>query len=159
MGNDLSHDPAWQTEMERRTHLHDLYALYLERCQPQIGTILAAVAESPAVTIFHCYAGKDRTGIIAALLLSIAGVPDDIIVEDYAHTANRIQHLLVQWHTNAITEKQDMQKFERDTGSSAPTMVNLLAHLQSQYGGVSQYLSLCGLSSSQLETLKARLVS
>gem|GEM_PF-4286360 len=51
------------------TEMHEIYAQYVTHCQPQIGAILGAIAESDGCTLFHWHAGKDRTGIIAALVL------------------------------------------------------------------------------------------
>ena len=65
-----------------------LYRSWLDVRQPQIGRILATLAEPDArPAIYHCAGGKDRTGVISALLLGIAGVPDEVIAEDYALSA------------------------------------------------------------------------
>ena len=60
------------------------YVHFLEERRPQVGETLATLAATGALPgIFHCAAGKDRTGLIAALLLGIAGVPANTIAEDY----------------------------------------------------------------------------
>jgi len=46
----------------------------------------AMIAAKPGAVLFHCQAGKDRTGIVTALLLSLVGVPDSIIAADYAES-------------------------------------------------------------------------
>jgi protein-tyrosine phosphatase len=158
IGNRFSQTAAWNEEVRDRATLHELYAQYLDRCQPQIGAIVATIAESIPTTVFHCYAGKDRTGIIAALLLSTVGVPDTVIAEDYAETTVQISHLLPQWRAYAIERQEDMRRFERNTGSDARTMLSLLEHIRERYGDVSEYLRLCGITTSQLEGLKSRLV-
>src|SRR5689334_817200 len=48
--------------------VQDIYCVYLDNCQPQIGAIVTAIAEHPSAIVFHCHAGKDRTGIIAGLV-------------------------------------------------------------------------------------------
>jgi len=64
-----------------------LYAEILEAGGPAFAAILRHVRDSPNdAFIFHCTAGKDRTGIAAALLLLLAGIPSDTISTDYALT-------------------------------------------------------------------------
>jgi protein-tyrosine phosphatase len=72
------------------------------------------------------YAGKDRTGIIAALLLGSVGVPDHLIAKDYSLSNLNITHLIKQWREYAIQHGQDMQYFERDAGSETTTMLSML---------------------------------
>ena len=51
----------------------------------------ALVADGGTPALFHCSAGKDRTGVLAALLLDLAGVEHDAIVADYALTSERME--------------------------------------------------------------------
>src|ERR1041385_593182 len=108
IGDSLSNDAAWKAETRNYTGLHELYAKYLDHCQRQLGTIVSAIAESAFTTLFHCHAGKDRTGIVAALLLGAVGVPDAAIAEDYALSTSQITHLVEQWREYAIQHGQDM---------------------------------------------------
>jgi protein-tyrosine phosphatase len=84
IGNTLSANPTWKADTQNYTALYELYAKYLDHCQRQLGTIVSAIAENSFATLFFCHAGKDRTGIVAALLLGAVGVPDVAIAEDYA---------------------------------------------------------------------------
>lgn len=72
----------WQAELPERYHL-----LFLH-CQEALKIILEAIAISDIPLLLHCTAGKDRAGLIIALLLSIAGVPEADIAEDYALSEN-----------------------------------------------------------------------
>ena len=58
---------------------------------------LSILAENDAPTVFHCAAGKDRTGLLAGLLLSLLGVSDRQIVHDYALTADVLHHLQARY--------------------------------------------------------------
>jgi len=65
--------------------------------------VLDAIAQAPEGTLlFHCAAGKDRTGIIAALVLSIAGVGRETILDDYELTAAQIEPFLPDFEKRAI---------------------------------------------------------
>jgi protein-tyrosine phosphatase len=119
---------------------------------------MTTLIESEPTTLYHCYAGKDRTGMISAFILGTVGVPDEIIVQDYAETTPHISHLVKEWRVDAVKNNRDMEKFERDVSSHAHTMVNFLAHVQNQYGGITAFLNTCGVKSADLDELKARLV-
>ncbi|MGH3040152.1 MAG: tyrosine-protein phosphatase, partial [Gaiellaceae bacterium] len=75
-------------QLERRGHglrrKEHYYALWMDYCRSRMAEGVAAVADAPdGGVLIHCHSGRDRTGIISALLLSLAGVPDDAIAADY----------------------------------------------------------------------------
>ncbi len=158
IGDHLNRDEKWHAQAGSHKNMYEVYAYYLEHCQPQIREIMTTLIESEPTTLYHCYAGKDRTGMISAFILGAVGVADDIIVQDYAETTPRISHLVKEWRVDAVKNKRDMQKFERDVSSDAHTMVNFLAHVQERYGGITAFLNTCGVTSADLNELKARLV-
>src|SRR5690606_8815017 len=55
------------------------------------------IVSAPGPVAFHCTAGKDRTGLVAALVLSSVGVPDDVVVDDYARSRAAMTQL-VEWY-------------------------------------------------------------
>jgi protein-tyrosine phosphatase len=159
IGNQLSQAEGWDTDNERFSHLHQFYWKLLDQCQAQIGAIIAAIAASPPATIFHCYAGKDRTGMIAALILGVVGVPDEIIAEDYAASSEPLSVLKAQWRSDAQHKGSDMALLERDIASEAITMRNTLDYIRQHYGGIAAYLRRCGVSDAQLDQLNSALHS
>ena len=88
--------------------------------------------------IFHCMAGKDRTGIAAALLLSLAGVDEQTIVEDYSHSAELLREIMAKVDLSGLPEYV--------LTSNALTMQALLEHLKAEYGGGKGYLSQIGVA-------------
>jgi len=148
-----------QPETDQFALLNEVYSTHLDRCQPQIGAIISAIADSESATIFHCYAGKDRTGIIAALLLSVAGVSDSVIAEDYAETKQHVAHLVTGWREYASKSGQDMARFERNIGAEYQTMIGLLKTLNERYGSAVSYLQTCGVTDEQIENLRIRFLS
>lgn len=153
VGDSLSDNAAWKAETQNYTTLDALYIKYLDHCQRQIGAIVSTIAESTFPTVFHCHAGKDRTGIVTALLLGALGVSDAAIAQDYAQSAAQISHLIEQWRAYAVEHEQDMQHFERGAASDAKTILNVLDYLTRQYGSVTRYLYQCKVSDSQIERL------
>ncbi len=158
IGNRFSQDEAWKAASETYSHLYELYAYYLEQCKPQIATIIGAAAAGTGGTIIQCYAGKDRTGLIAALVLGAVGVAPDDIVDDYAQSGLQIAHLVAERRLYAVENGRNMQNFERDMASEPQTMTNTIHYLNERYGGVRDYLMRCGVTDSQFGELRRRFV-
>lgn len=74
--------------------LASFYADGIEAAAPTLVRGLTLLAQASRPALFHCVAGKDRTGVLAALLLSALGVPREEIVADYARTAANMSVLL-----------------------------------------------------------------
>ncbi len=83
---DPDDDPAG--ELPDLAGIDELYRCRIAGDARRITTAVAAVADAlPGAVLVHCQAGQDRTGILAALLPRVAGVPDDVIVEDYTFSS------------------------------------------------------------------------
>jgi protein tyrosine/serine phosphatase len=95
---------------------------------------------------------------VSALLLGAAGVSDTLIAEDYALSSTQITHLITEWREYAVQQQQDMEHFERDVASTPETMLSMLNYLTEHYGSITNYLTACGVSHSQLERLRTRLI-
>jgi protein-tyrosine phosphatase len=153
IGNAFSQDEAWKAKTHCYESLADLYVIYVEDCRAQIRAIITEIAAHMPGVIFHCHAGKDRTGIIAALLLGAVGVSDEQIAEDYARTNQQITHLVDEWRKYAQQQGSDMQAFERDVAAAPETMIALLDYLKQRYGNVRNYLRDCGVPPESLSRL------
>ncbi|MFN8451736.1 MAG: tyrosine-protein phosphatase [Anaerolineae bacterium] len=138
--------------------LDSLYRNFIDACQPNLSAVVTTAAESEPGVLIHCFAGKDRTGVVVALLLGAVGVPDAVIAEDYALTSGRITHLVESWRAWAIQQGHDMTLFEHEVSSEAATMQETLRHIRQTYGGIPDYLRACGVTDAQLARLRALLV-
>ena len=67
-----------------RISLADRYFLMTEHAKGPLARVLATLADAEAPAVYHCAAGKDRTGVMSAVLLGLLGVEDEVIVADYA---------------------------------------------------------------------------
>jgi protein-tyrosine phosphatase len=138
--------------------LLDLYLRALSERGVVIVEVLTEIANaSDGVVLFHCTAGKDRTGIIAAMLLSLAGVADDLIVEDYALTKERIAPRIADFIADAQARGVDVDAFRPLLACEASTMVATLSHLSGHHGSVVAYLESIGLDPAAAARLRARL--
>jgi protein tyrosine/serine phosphatase len=114
--------------------------------------LVAAAASTPLV--FHCAAGKDRTGVLAALVLDLAGVERAAIVEDYLATNERIERLVAR--LVALPTYSDAAK--KDVRCRAETMPDLFAALDDRHGGTAQWAKAAGVTDAEITRLRDLLV-
>ena len=132
------------------------YVEFLERHQAAFGRALAAVAEADGTVVIHCMGGKDRTGLVAALLLRLAGVSIEQIGLDYALTAANLAPRTATWLDQAPTER-DRRRIEKLSGTPASAMNRVIAAIEERHGGVDGYLAEAGLEAEQIQRLRERL--
>lgn len=135
------------------------YRRALDECQDNIARVLRAVAEAPeGIVYFHCTAGKDRTGLIAALLLSNAGVAREQVVAEYALTTRLGASLMDVLRVAIMARTNDAKRVEQVLASPPQIMAETLAHLDENYGGPVDYLRKIGLTDAERGVLAARLL-
>ena len=140
--------------------LFKLYCLAFSKRQTAIFSVLKAIANADeGMVLFHCAIGKDRTGIIAALLLLSAGVGRDTVLEDYALTATLIKPLSDQLVKDSIAQGKDGDALLRLLTADPETMRAALDHLDESYGDVISYIELLGMESSLIDKLRSRLLA
>jgi protein-tyrosine phosphatase len=148
----LAAGAATPADSQRLVYLH-----FLERARHRFVAAVAAIADAPdGAVVVHCHGGKDRTGIVVALLLRLAGVPIDEIATDYALSGERLRSRHERWFASAETE-DERARIERIAASPSESMRAVLETIDGQYGGVERYLLDGGLSPQQLEAARSRL--
>jgi protein-tyrosine phosphatase len=124
--------------------------------------LLADADTYPAV--FHCTAGKDRTGILAALVLAVLGVPTDTIVADYALTQQALQRINERYSSlvegverESAAEaggKSDFDAFPAGAAQASPgEMAGFLDLLVERHGSVERYLASIGVEPAVLTAI------
>ena len=106
----------------------------------------------------HCAAGKDRTGTVVALALDVAGVPHDVIADDYALTALRLPAIIERLMAHDFYGDTLATQRPSDQIPHAETMLAILADLGERHGGTRAWLRSRGWSGGDVEQLRARLV-
>jgi protein-tyrosine phosphatase len=148
---DLSDDEFWP-EWENIQDTPRFYRAILERWHERFTAAFLAVARAaPGGVLIHCQVGRDRTGLVAAFLLTVAGVPADQIAADYALSADRLRPL----YERLLREAPDdaaRERLARENNSEADWMFNLLGELD-----VEAYLRAGGASPADLASVRARL--
>lgn len=138
--------------------LADRYADMLTTGAADIARVITLLSEADSCpAVVHCVAGKDRTGLITALTLSLLGVPDDHIAEDYAMT-ELSEEAYTEWlrRTNPEAASKVVPPFYVHT--PADTMRITLAELRERHGSIFQYLARHGVSRVHVERLRAGLL-
>jgi protein tyrosine/serine phosphatase len=138
--------------------LADLYFGMIEYARGPIAKVVTVLARTPDPAVFHCAAGKDRTGVISALLLSLLGVRDEIIVADYAATREALDAIVER--LMASDGYQGMfEELPPDTLHADPeTMEGFLTRVRNELGGMAEYARAIGIADSDVERLRARMV-
>lgn len=135
------------------------YVRTLDTRQPALREVFQAIAEAPpGAVLFHCTAGKDRTGLVAALALETAVVDEDEIVADYVRTKALIADLVAEFLELARANGTDLAAYRRVLDCRPDTMRAALAHLRQTYGSAPEYLAGIGLDRAQVDRVAARLL-
>ncbi len=136
----------------------DRYCHALDNCQLAIAKVLTTIARAPdGIVLFHCTAGKDRTGIIAALMLAHAGVDEATIIEDYALTGSIFAPVLAEFRARAIARGVPSDLADLILASAPQSMARTLGYLAGHYGGAGTYFARIGLGEAEIASLEQRL--
>jgi protein-tyrosine phosphatase len=135
------------------------YAEIARDAAPQIARVLTIVAERHAhPVIVHCTAGKDRTGVLVAVLLSLLGVDDETVVHDYALSAEAMGALRTKL-VERYPEGKDLIEGATEVFSAAPANISALLHgLRTDYGSIAEYAEAAGAGPAVMAGLRDTLL-
>ena len=136
--------------------LADRYLNFAEDGRAALSTALSVIADPEAApVVVHCMAGKDRTGVTCALTLSLLGVADEVIAEDYALTTTAMRSLVayLRVHNPVVVEGQ-----EHMFDSPAEAMRLFLTDLRALHGSIENYAREIGLTDEQVAAMRDHLL-
>jgi protein-tyrosine phosphatase len=141
--------------------LDEIYGLMLERFGDRFTAVVELVADSGGhPTVFFCAGGKDRTGLVAALILGALGVADEDIAADYALTAGVLPVLLERNRARADARGVAPEVAQNSLlTAEAATMRPVLTRLRAEHGSVDDYLEAHGAAPETLAALRAGLLA
>ncbi len=120
--------------------------------------VLAAPDAGP--TLVHCAAGKDRTGVLVALVLDAVGVERDAVVADYGLSADAVEALFTRWRAYAAAAGHELRPLDIQQHMPRPAVLaEVLTTLDRRHGGAAGWLREAGLDEGSLERLQAQLVA
>ncbi len=147
--------PDVQLEDPVATH----YFGYLADRPDSVLSALRTIGNAPGAALVHCAAGKDRTGTVVALALSVAGVQRDQIVADYALTSERVSQIIDRLMRSETYAPNLIGRPVASHMTHARTMVTLLDHIDTQFGGVEPMLLSMGWTTADSELLRTKLLA
>jgi protein-tyrosine phosphatase len=139
---------------------NDVASVYFSYLVDRPDSVLAAlrtVGQAPGAALVHCAAGKDRTGTIVALALSVADADRQAIIDDYVASSERVERV-VQRLMASPTYAENFRDRPLSSHLSHPeTMISLLRHIDETFGSVPQMLIKMGWTVEDNEQLRAKL--
>jgi protein-tyrosine phosphatase len=155
MGDDRSPDFDWSA-----FRLEHLFMQMLEQSGETFRRVFVHLAEAGSYPyLFHCAAGKDRTGVTAALLLRTAGVPDEVIVADFALSDRYIAPKLPEFRARGKARGVDLERAEPLFRAPAAAMEATLAYLDDRFGSTAGYLAAIGVMEDEIAAFRAQFVA
>ena len=150
IGGGLTDEGCWD--------MGDIYIEFLKQSgQSFVGALRKVLEHEHETILFHCTAGKDRTGMMAMFLLSLAGVKKEDILMDY---------MVTEYYMDS--RFREMREDIRQYGKSVPEgcfssrpelMDKAMDYLEEHYGSVEQYLIWEGMTTEEIQRLKRILIS
>jgi protein-tyrosine phosphatase len=133
------------------------YYGYLRERPDSILAALRALAGEDGAAIIHCAAGKDRTGVVSALALEIAGATREAIVADYVATGDRLEGILARLRSSA-TYRDDLDTRPADEHRPRPEYIEqFLRVLDDRFGGPLAWLTSQGWTEADSQAVRSRL--
>ena len=155
--------PAFADRSARRgdgpTDMTGYYLGYLQDRPAHVAQALRVLADpTSGTTVVHCAAGKDRTGTVVALALSLAGVRREAVVADYVASAERIDRVLARLQASASYGADLAGRTVDDVRPVAGSMERFLDEVDRRYGGPHGLAMSIGVDEETVARLAARLV-
>ncbi|GAB2693613.1 tyrosine-protein phosphatase [Kitasatospora kifunensis] len=155
----VEHRPYDQAEIDPELDpwrfLADRYAEVALDGAAELRQALEVIAADSAPLVFHCASGKDRTGLLAALVLALLGVPEEEILADFALTELATDRLRADWQA---THPEQTLRWPGYGRAPAEVMRLFLADLRADYGSVHDYaIQHLGVDDELIEGLRTRL--
>ena len=162
-GVHTSHAPIFTDDEDYPDHLTtaaEVYCWWLRERRTGVGAAMTAIADAPSAPILvHCHAGKDRTGVIIALVLRLAGVSVDAIADDYAISGVQLAEMLARDRISARERGMDEVRAERIFTVRREAMVHTMECVDSEHGGGVSLLRAAGLDDARMARLSNLLLS
>lgn len=148
-------DDASLQKLGEAPNMFERYLVMLNTRQSAFREIFTAISQTDGGLVFHCFAGKDRTGLVAAMVLALADVPPDEIAADFGETDRQLADAYEKWISEAPADKRDEM---RDELRCPPERIlGVLEYLEKGWGGAASYLEATGMSPVAIDRLSTKL--
>lgn len=151
-------DPATETRLSRAAGAAERYILMTDAAAgaARLAAIFSSMARAPeGGVLFHCFAGRDRTGLVAALLLRLAGVGIGMIVQDYELTDGRMRPRYDE--LLATFDETRRERFLSSLEARGNPIRRTLMHVEERHGSVGGYLEQHGTTWAEIDRVRGRI--
>jgi protein tyrosine/serine phosphatase len=152
---------AFNSEMDAARFLADRYLEMLEEGRDSIARALQILADPASLPlVFHCAAGKDRTGVVAAIVLDVLGVSDDDIADDYSLSRlgmDRFRVWILETYPEAASAMTDQPQAFLEAPADA--MHLFLSGLRERHGSVDEYVAELGVTDDVVDAVRGNLLA
>jgi len=148
-------DDSGMVALGELAEMFERYLWMLDGRPEAFRAIFETLAAADGAVVFHCFAGKDRTGLVAALLLGAAGVPNDAIAADFAETDAQLAVRYQEWLAAAAPERRS--EMRKDFRCPPERILGVMDHIQKRWGGVHGYMEATGMTPASIDQVTAKL--
>jgi protein-tyrosine phosphatase len=148
-------DDASLRKLGEAQNMFERYLVMLDTRQAAFREIFTTIAQAEGGLVFHCFAGKDRTGLVAAMVLSLADVPPDEVAADFGETDRQLADAYEMWISEAPLDKRD--EMREELRCPPERILGVLEHLETKWGGTASYLEATGMAPDVIDMLRAKL--
>jgi protein-tyrosine phosphatase len=154
----LISDAEWEA-IKDPARMAEGYVLTARLSHTNIANAVAALSDATlGGVVIHCHAGKERTGMVAALLLSLTGVSDETVADDWTASDAFLQPLYEEWLANEMDPTIRAKRAEGFVTHSEHIM-DVLTYVRMAHSSVGEYLLAGGMTQDQLDRAQRRLLS
>jgi protein tyrosine/serine phosphatase len=142
--------------------LGKLYCHYVTQSGEELRTVVRLLSDEHAYpALFYCVVGKDRTGIVAAIILGLLGVPDETIAADYAATADSLERFFeLAREDDSLGEGARGQQVDPSfLAAEAQTMLSFLGWIRAEFGSVENMVTGFGIDQATIASLRRNLLT
>ncbi len=136
--------------------MFERYVFIIDKRPHAFAGVFRAIAEADGGLVFHCFAGKDRTGVVTAMLLSLAGVAHADIADDFGQTDVQLAPQYETWISEAPPDRRD--SFRDELRCPPDRILRVLDHFDRKWGGVASYLEAAGMTYTGIDQVASKLV-
>ena len=152
-------DPEEAARRRAEMTLAQMYLGMFDRLGDNLAAAVHAVAVAPGPAVFHCAAGKDRTGVMAAVLLSLLGVPEEDIALDYAATTAALPAIHERLRTMPGYDDTLRELPAETMHAQQETMDQLLVAVAERWGSVAAWAAEHGVGDDAVTALRVRVLA
>jgi protein-tyrosine phosphatase len=145
--------------LPEETPVVQAYVSYLQRRPDSVVGSVRTIARAEGAVLVHCAAGKDRTGTVVGLALKVVGVPDELVIADFAASAERVPAIMARLRTSTAYAANLQDKTVAQQSPTTDTMRLLLRALDERYGGVPGWLDAQGWTDADTERMRRKLLA